>query len=333
MTGAGPDAGVARGAAAVPPDGDGTRVAVTVVGRVLTVSSLDKILYPATGTTKGEVLAYVAAVAEPLLRQLADRPLTRVRWPHGTAGESFFEKNVPAGTPDWVRRVTLDSPGSRGAGERVCYPLIDDLAGLTWVTNLGSLELHVPQWRVDASETPLPPDRLVVDLDPGAPAGLTECARVALWAREALAEAGYARTVPVTSGSKGMQLYAAPPGPVPADGPGSPRAVAKAIAQHLERRQPDLVISSMTKAKRPGKVFLDWSQNTTAKTTICPYSLRGKRDRPYVAAPRPWAEIEAAAAHGELWQATPEEVTARLAAEGDLMAALDDETAGPTRVG
>lgn len=310
-----------------PAEADGGRVSVTVDGRVLTVSSLGKIEYPATGTTKGEVLAYVAAVAPALLRQLAGRPLTRVRWPNGTAGESFFEKNIPAGTPEWVRRVTLDSPGSRGsrgAGERVTYPLIDDLAGLTWVTNLGSLELHVPQWRVDADGTPQPPDRLVVDLDPGAPAGLAECAQVALLAREALAAAGYVRTVPVTSGSKGMQLYAVPPGPVPRTGEGSPHQVARSIAQALERREPALVVSSMTKAKRPGKVLFDWSQNTTAKTTICPYSLRGKRDTPYVAAPRAWAEVEAAADHGELWQSTPEEVTARLAAEGDRMAALTD---------
>ncbi|MCO5311087.1 MAG: non-homologous end-joining DNA ligase [Austwickia sp.] len=305
-----------------PPEPERGRVGVTVDGRVLTVSSLDKILFPATGTTKGEVLAYVAAVAPALLDQLADRPLTRVRWPHGTSGESFFEKNVPAGAPDWVRRVTLDSPGSRGAGDRVTYPLIDDLAGLTWVTNLGALELHVPQWRVAADGTPQPPDRLVVDLDPGAPAGLAECARVAILAREALARVGYVRTVPVTSGSKGMQLYAAPPGAIPATGDGSPREVAKAIAEDLERREPALVLSSMAKAKRPGKVFLDWSQNTPAKTTICPYSLRGKRDTPYVAAPRDWAEVEAAAEHGELWQATPEEVMARLSAEGDLMATL-----------
>lgn len=309
------------------PPAEGAKVSVTVDGRLMSVSSLDKIMYPATGTTKGEVLAYVAAVAPALLGQLADRPLTRVRWPSGTAGESFFEKNIPNGVPDWVRRVTLDSPGSRGsrgAGERVTYPLIDDLAGLTWVTNLGALELHVPQWRVDADGTPQPPDRLVVDLDPGAPAGLAECARVALLAREALREAGYARTVPVTSGSKGMQLYAVPPGAVPATGEGSPHQVAKAIAEALERREPGLVVSSMTKAKRPGKVLFDWSQNTPAKTTICPYSLRGKRDTPYVAAPRDWAEIEAAAEHGELWQASPEEVLARLAADGDLMAALTD---------
>lgn len=308
------------------PPADGARVSVTVDGQVLTVTSLDKIMYPATGTTKGEVLAYVAAVAAALLRQLAGRPLTRLRWPNGTAGPSFFEKNLPAGTPDWVRRVRLDSPGSRGsrgAGEEVTYPLIDNLAALTWVTNLGALELHVPQWRVDDRGAVLPPDRLVVDLDPGAPAGLPECARVALLARETLAELGYERTVPVTSGSKGMQLYAAPPGPVPASGTGSPYEVARAIAHTLEQREPNLVVSSMTKAKRPGKVLFDWSQNTTTKTTICPYSLRGKRDSPYVAAPRDWAEIETAAERGELWQSTPEEVTARLNRDGDLMQALD----------
>ena len=299
------------------------RVSVTVDGRVLALTHPDKVLFPASGTTKAEALAYIAAVAEPLLAQLAGRPVTRVRWPHGTAGESFFEKNVPGGTPDWVRRVTLRAPGtrgSRGTGEQVTYPLLDDLAGLTWVTNLGALELHVPQWRVADDGEPLPPDRLVVDLDPGAPAGLTECALVALLAREALAEAGYTRAVPVTSGSKGMQLYAVRPGASSPDG--DTREVAKTLAETLERRDPKLVLSSMAKARRGGKVFLDWSQNTPAKTTICPYSLRGKRDRPYVAAPRSWAEIEAAADHGELWQATPEEVVARLHTEGDLMTAL-----------
>lgn len=216
----------------------------------------------------------------------------------------------------------LGLPGSRRASEEITYPLLTDLAGLTWVTNLGSLELHVPQWRVDPDGARLAPDRLVVDLDPGPGAGLTECARVALLVRDELADRGYERCVPVTSGSKGLQIYAAPPGKVPSAGEGSPRETARAIAQRLERDQPHLVVSSMTKAKRTGKVLLDWSQNTTAKTTICPYSLRGKRDTPYAAAPRSWREIEDGATHGELWQATPEEVVARLSSGGDLMAGL-----------
>lgn len=304
------------------PRSDAERVPVEVEGRVLTLSSLDKVLFPATRTTKGETLAYVAAVAPALLAQLADRPVTRVRWPHGTDGESFFEKNVPPGAPEWLPRVSLEAPSSRHGTERVTYPLIADLAALTWVTNLGALELHVPQWRVDASGERCAPDRLVVDLDPGPGTGLRECARVALWAREYLAGLGYARTVPVTSGSKGMQLYAVPPAAVPAEGEGSPREVARAMAEALQAAHPELVVSSMAKAKRAGKVLLDWSQNTPAKTTICPYSLRGKHTTPYVAAPRPWSEVESGAEHGELWQATPDEVVRRLQADGDLMAAL-----------
>lgn len=309
------------------PAGEGQRVAVDVEGRTLTLVNLDKVLFPDTGTTKAEVLAYVAAVAPAYLAQLRDRPATRLRWPHGTAGESFFEKNVPAGAPEWVRRVTLPSPGSRRTSEKVTYPLLDDLAGLTWATNLAALELHVPQWRVDADGAVLPPDRLVIDLDPGAPAGLAECAAVALLVRERLDAAGYVACVPVTSGSKGLQVYAAPPGPVSATGEDSPREVARVLAEALERDHPDLVLSSMAKAKRPGKVFLDWSQNTPAKTTICPYSLRGKRGTPYVAAPRTWAEVEAGASGGAFAQVGPDDVVGRLATHGDLMAALERPSA------
>ncbi len=296
------------------------RVRVSVEDRTLTLSSLDKVLYPATGTTKAEVLAYLAAVAPALLAQLADRPVTRVRWPHGTGDDSFFEKNAPPGMPSWIPTVTLDSPGSR-RGERVRYPLVRELAALTWLANLSALELHVPQWRVDADGRELSTDRLVVDLDPGAPAGLTECAQVALLARDELADAGFGAVVPVTSGSKGLQLYAG----LPADSPDDvdfTRASAQEIAERLASAHPRLVVSSMTKSQRRGKVFFDWSQNTRAKTTICPYSLRGKSHAPFVAAPRDWIEIERGAVDGTLRQLTPEQVVARLAADGDPMDAL-----------
>ncbi len=315
----------------------GERVTVSVEGRNVTLTNLDKVLYPATGTTKGEVLAYLAAVAPALLSQLAGRPVTRVRWPHGTGDASFFEKNVPAGAPVWLERVTLDSPGSRSTTERVTYPLVGDLAGLTWLANLSALELHVPQWRVDASGHPLAPDRLVVDLDPGAPAGLAECARVALLAREALTAAGFGPIVAVTSGSKGLQLYAALPanGSRPCgdegkdeskdenkdEGDGT-REAARFIAEELAAAHPGLVVAAMAKRQRQGKVFFDWSQNTTAKTTICPYSLRGRSRAAFVAAPRTWAEIEAGASGGTLRQLTPDEVIARLSSDGDLMEAL-----------
>lgn len=263
---------------------------VHVAGRTLRVSSLDKVLYPATGTTKGEVLTYYVQIADRLLPELEGRPVTRIRWPHGVGGESFFEKNVPSGVPDWLPRVSIAGHGSRSGRTSVTYPLVEDLAGLVYLVNLGSLELHVPQWRVDADGAPLPPDRLVIDLDPGPGAGLTECARVAVLVRDRLESAGLEARA-VTSGSKGMQLYAGLDG---ARTSAEVSAVAKALAQQLTEQHPDLVLWQMTKAKRSGKVFLDWSQNNAAKTTICPFSLRG-REQPAVAAPRGWDEVAATA--------------------------------------
>lgn len=266
-------------------------VRVEVDGRILTISNLGKPMYPDTGTTKGEVLHYYAQVAPVLLPHLRGRPVTRIRWPHGTGDASFFEKNLPARAPRWLRRVEVASSGSRGGGDRVVYPVVESLADLTFLVNLASLELHVPQWRFDADGQPANPDRLVIDLDPGAPAGLHECSRVALLVRERLADLGL-DAVPVTSGSKGLHLYAelagGAPGSLTSD---QVREAARLLAEGLEKEHPRLVLSSMTKAKRGGRVFLDWSQNTAAKTTICPWSLRGTLT-PYVAAPRTWAEVE-----------------------------------------
>jgi len=287
--------------------------AVQIGDRRLMLRNLDKVLYPATGTTKGEVLAYYSGVAEAMLVHVRDRPATRKRWPDGVTGPSFFEKNLPNGTPEWVRRVRLPVPGSMKDRETILYPLIDDLATLVWVANLAALEIHVPQWTVDADGAVQSPDRLVIDLDPGPPAGLAECTRVALAVRERLAADGL-DCLPVTSGGKGMQLYAALPEGQDAE---AVVAYARTLAESLERELPALVVSRMTKALRPGKVLLDWSQNNPAKTTIAPYSLRG-RDLPHVAAPRSWAELEA----GGLTQLDHAAVTARLAADGDLLAGL-----------
>ncbi|WP_226346481.1 non-homologous end-joining DNA ligase [Agilicoccus flavus] len=305
------------------PDPSGA-TRVSVGDRTLSVSNLDKVLYPETGTTKAEVVHYLTQVAPVLLPQLRDRVVTRVRWPHGTGGPSFFEKNVPAGAPAWVRRVTLPAPGSgRGSATTITYPFVDDVAGLVWLANLAALELHTHQWRV-LDGAPVAPDRLVVDLDPGSPAGLAECARVALLVRDTLADVAPGPCVPVTSGSKGMQLYARSPDPADPD---ATRTFAEALAQALASGHPDLVVARMTKNLRGGKVFLDWSQNTRAKTTICPYSLRGKHEAPYVAAPRTWDEVEAAAAgRTPLRQLSPAEVVDRLV-DGDPMAALDDPDA------
>ena len=279
---------------------------VVVDGRKLKLTSLDKMLFPSTETTKGEVLNYYAQVAEVLLPQLASRPLTRVRWPHGTGDQSFFEKNLPSGAPSWLPRVQVDD---------VTYPVVEDLAQLTYLVNLNSIELHVPQWKVDEEGQRLRPDRLVIDLDPGTGAGLHECARVALMVRDRLGELGL-DLFPVTSGSKGMQLYAAlPSGDLTSD---QTRDLAQQLAQELTKKHPDLIVWKMTKSLRPGKVFLDWSQNVAAKTTICPYSLRGK-DAPTVAAPRTWDEVEQGAEGGRFEQLDLEEVLERLDSDGDLI--------------
>ena len=240
-----------------------SEVQVDVEGRTLTISNLDKVLYPRTGTTKGEVLHYYAAVSPVLLPHLRDRAVTRIRWPHGVEGSSFFEKNVPAGTPSWVRTAEGPTTGSRsGKGDgTIRFPICDDLATLTWLANLAALELHVHQWTVEEDGTPRHPDRLVIDLDPGEPAGLHECAQVALMVRDALAERDLTCT-PVTSGSKGLHLYARTDGSLDSDGT---TALAKEVAEALQREHPGLVTSVMTKAKRPGKVFLDWSQNSGSK--------------------------------------------------------------------
>jgi bifunctional non-homologous end joining protein LigD len=288
-----------------------TTQAVDVDGRVLALSNLEKVLYPQTGTTKAEVIAYYTRVAPVLLPLVVNRPVTRKRWPDGVAGQPFFEKNAPQGTPDWVRTVRLPVPGSTKARETIDFTLVDGLADLVWTANLAALEIHVPQWTIGPRGAVHGPDRLVVDLDPGAPAGLAECTEVAFAVRDRVAADGL-ECYPVTSGGKGMQLYAPISGRQDAM---TVHAYAKQIAEELERDMPKLVVSRMTKALRPGKVLVDWSQNHPAKTTISPYSLRG-RDHPTVAAPRTWDELEA----GGLTQLEYEEVTERL--DADLLAPL-----------
>ncbi|HHU11044.1 MAG TPA: ATP-dependent DNA ligase [Intrasporangiaceae bacterium] len=281
---------------------------VTVGERRLKLSSLDKVMYPATETTKGEVLNYYAQISPYLLPLLRDRPVTRVRFPHGVHDVSFFEKNLPSGAPGWIRPTDFDD---------VTYPLVPDLATLTYLVNLNSLEFHIPQWRIDADGIPANPDRLVLDLDPGKPAGLAECAIVALRLRERLGTLGL-DLIPVTSGSKGMQLYAALGGDLTSD---QVRDLTQQLAQEMTKKHPDLVLWKMTRSLRPGKVFLDWSQNVAAKTTIAPYSLRG-RDLPHAATPRTWEEVEAGAAGEVFEQVMFDEVAGRIEQFGDLTAAL-----------
>ena len=299
------------------------KVSVEVEGRKLGLSNLDKVLYPETGTTKGEVIDYYTRIAPVLLPYLADRPLTRKRWPDGVEAESFFEKNAPRGTPEWVRTVTLPSPGSTRNRETVTYVVCDDLPTLVWLANLAVLELHVPQWRVDSAE-PQNPDRLVLDLDPGAPATVIECCQVALLLAEALADDGLL-AYPKTSGSKGMQMYVALDGKAPVD---DVHGYARRLAERLEIEHRDLVISRMEKRARAGKVLVDWSQNNAAKTTVAPYSLRG-RERPTVSAPVTWEEVERTA-RSKARTRLPlrfdyAETLARVEEDGDLMAPLQDE--------
>lgn len=296
---------------------DAEELYVDVEGRTLKVSNLAKVLYPRTGTTKGEVLNYYALIAPVLLPHLKDRAVTRIRWPHGVEQMSFFEKNVPAKTPSWVRTCTVPTSGSRTASKgegTLTFPIVEDLATLTWLANLAALELHVHQWTVDQRGRVRGADRLVIDLDPGEPAGLHECCQVALLVSEALEQRGLVPQ-PVTSGSKGLHLYADLPKRLP---PEKSTALAKEIAESLERAHPKLVTATMTKSRRSGKVFLDWSQNSGSKTTISPYSLRGK-ERPYVATPLGWDEVEAGAEDPDaLDQFTFDQVLARVEEYGDL---------------
>lgn len=285
---------------------------VEIEGRPVRLTNLTKVMYPATGLTKAGVIDYYRRVAPAILRQLRDRPVTRIRFPDGVAEAPFFEKNVPAGAPEWLRRQTLRAaPRTDDEGAEITFPFIDDLAGLVWAANAGALELHTPQWRTGPRGGVRNPDRIVIDLDPGPPAGLAACARVAVIVAQALAEDGLL-AVPVTSGSKGLQLYA------DLDGRRSATAVreyARELAIRLAAAHPDLVVASMRKDLRGGRVLLDWSQNHPAKTTITPYSLRG-RERPTVAAPRTWEEITS----GGLVHLEADDVAARLERDGDLLA-------------
>ncbi|GAA4115521.1 hypothetical protein GCM10022415_12040 [Knoellia locipacati] len=281
---------------------------VDVGGRTMKLSSLSKVMYPSTETTKGEVLSYYVSIAPILLPHIAARPVTRVRWPHGVADQSFFEKNLPSGAPSWLPRVQVDD---------VTYPMVDDVSHLVYLVNLNSLEVHVPQWTVTEDGERENPNRLVIDLDPGSPAGLEECAQVALLLRERLEALGL-ELYPVTSGSKGMQLYASLGGDLTSD---QVRDLAQQLAQEMTKKHPDLVLWKMTKSLRPGKIFLDWSQNVAAKTTISPYSLRGK-ELPCVAAPRTWHEVEAGADGKRFEQVMFDDMADRIEEHGDLLADL-----------
>jgi bifunctional non-homologous end joining protein LigD len=293
------------------------KISVAVDGRALALTNLSKVLYPDDGFTKAEVLDYYQRISPVLLPHVAGRPMTLKRYPEGVDGQSFFQKHAPAGTPDWVRVEDVESRSSRARdpGGTVTHVIIDDLPTLMWAANLASLELHVPMWKIAAGSGERRPDLLVFDLDPGEPATIVECCRVAEALRPLLAEAGLT-ALPKTSGGKGMQLYAKISG-VDAD---EASEQAKGFAQALERDRPDLVTSRMTKSLRPGKVLIDWSQNNGTKTTIAPYSLRA-RTQPTVSTPVSWDEVVACQRREDL-VFTADNLPDRVAELGDLWQSL-----------
>lgn len=283
---------------------------VDIDGRTLKLSNLGKVLYPAVGFTKGEVIDYYARIAPVMLPHIADRGVTMRRFPDGVEGESFFEKRCPSHRPDWVPVA----PGPGDSGGAIDYCRLDSRAALVWSANLAALEIHAPMARCDDIEQPT---MVVFDLDPGAPAGIVDCCEIALWLRDALDGLGLA-VWPKTSGSKGLQLY------LPVNRPGlthqAASAFAQAVAQAMERHHGDRVTSVMRKDLRPGKVFIDWSQNSRHKTTVAPYSLRA-RPQPTVSTPVTWDEVESCAAGDTDLVFTAPDVLARVDELGDLFAA------------
>ncbi|WP_430781097.1 non-homologous end-joining DNA ligase [Actinoplanes sp. G11-F43] len=289
------------------------RLLVTIGDREVEISNLDKVMYPSTGFTKGEVIDYYTRIAPVMLPHLAGRPVTRIRYPDGVDAPHFFEKNKPGGTPAWVRLENLPVPGSTKSRETIDFVVVDELATMVWLANLAALELHTPQWRIGAD-----PDLLVVDLDPGAPAGLRECCAVAVLMRDRLAADGIA-AYPKTSGRKGMQLCC----PISGTQPSTVVAdYAHRVAEELATMVPASITAKMAKQIRPGKVFIDWSQNAAAKTTVTPYSLRAG-SAPTASAPLTWDEVTAMATGDHpAEQLTSDTVLTRVDTHGDLLAAL-----------
>jgi bifunctional non-homologous end joining protein LigD len=258
-----------------------TATRVEVEGRELKLSNLDKVLYPEPGFTKGRVIDYYTRVAPAVLPHLRGRPLTLKRYPDGVEGQFFYEKECPSHRPDWVHTKEI-STGRKTVNFCVC----DDLPTLVWAANLADLELHTS---LSLAEEITSPTMMVFDLDPGPPAAILDCCRVALWLRDVLETLGL-ESFPKTSGSKGLQLYIPLNTEVTYD---DTKPLSKALAQHVEREHGDLVVSSQKKELRKGKVLIDWSQNDEHKTTVCVYSLRA-REHPTVSTPLEWEEVESA---------------------------------------
>ncbi|MBF9073121.1 non-homologous end-joining DNA ligase [Streptacidiphilus fuscans] len=294
------------------------KVPVQVDGRAILLSHLDKVLWPAW--SKAEMIDYYARVAGAMVPHLRDRPASFLRGPEGMTGPLFVAKNVPPGSPSWLREVEV--VGKEGPRQHL---VLDDTPSLIAAANMYCLEIHVPQWTAsggrDADDRPLH-DRLVVDLDPGEGATVTACCEVALLVRAELAADGLACAA-VTSGVKGLHLYA-PLRPTPE---AAVVGYAKTLAERLAAAHPALVVARMTKSLRRGKVFLDWSQNSTSKTTSAPYTLRATHtDIPGVSSPLTWSEVEGCASPADL-AFSPESVAARVAADGDHASVLCDAAA------
>ena len=277
------------------------RLEVQVEGRSLSLSNLTKVMYPAVGFTKGEVIDYYTRVAPALLPHLRNRPLTLKRYPNGVEGGHFYEKNCPSHAPGWVRKERVD---------KIDYCVCDNLATLVWLANLADLELHPSLSTVDDINRPTV---MAFDLDPGSPAGLVECCEVAFLLRDALGQLGL-ESFAKTSGSKGIQVYV----PLNVDGVDydhGTKLLSQALARHLEAEHPKLIVSQQKKERRRGKVLIDWSQNDEHKTTVSVYSLRA-RERPTVSTPVRWSELEDPAA---LVFEAPD-VLERVERHGDLFA-------------
>jgi len=300
----------------VSPEDD--KVLTVVEGRRLTLSRLGKVLYPATGFTKGELIDYYARVAPVMLPHVVDRPLTMKRFPDGVDAQSFFEKNRPSHAPSWVHHVVVPS---RDPGDSVDYTVVCDLPTLLWAANLATIEFHVPLWHVGRRHRlPGPPDHMVFDLDPGEGTDIVDCCRVALLIGEALDGEGRS-SWPKTSGSKGLQVYCAPPGPRASWE--SVRKAAHDLAVQLEASHPELVVSNMRRGLRSGKVLIDWSQNHPAKTTVAVYSVRA-RPEPTVSTPVTWDEVRDCLEAGDPGRLrfSTDDVLSRVEGLGDLFAGL-----------
>jgi len=277
-------------------------VEIEVDGRTLRLTNLDKVLWPAAGFTKGQVIDYYARIAPVLLPHLRDRPLTLKRYPNGVEADHFYEKQCPKHRPDWIRTEMVSD---------IAYCVVEDRGALVWLGNLADLELHTP---MATAIDPATPTMVIFDLDPGPGTGLAQCCELALLLRGMFAQLGLECFIK-TSGSKGMQLAV----PVNTAGVTEPQAkgFAKAVAETIERSDPDRYVSRMTKALRRGKVFIDWSQNDEHKTTVCVYSLRA-RERPTISTPLRWEEVEAGVEHPESLVFEAADVLARVEEHGDL---------------